>query len=306
MDYIDYYKTLGITKSATEAEIKKAYRKLARKYHPDLNPNDKEAEQKFKEINEANEVLSNPENRKKYDKYGKDWKHAEEFEKAGYDPNQQQYSRQQQGGQGYSGFGGGDFSESDFSEFFNSMYGSGGRSSRSQAKYRGQDFNAELQLDLASAYTTHKQNLTVNGKNIRITIPAGVENGQIIKIPGHGGPGANGGPNGDLYITFVIANDSEFKREGNNLYADVDLDLYTAILGGEVLVNTFDGKVKIKVPAETQPGTKVKLKGKGFPVYKKENQFGDLYITYTIKLPTKLSQKEKELFEELAKIRNHE
>ncbi|KFF10163.1 DnaJ C-terminal domain-containing protein [Flavobacterium hydatis] len=306
MDYIDYYKTLGITKSATEAEIKKAYRKLARKYHPDLNPNDKEAEQKFKEINEANEVLSNPENRKKYDKYGKDWKHAEEFEKAGYDPNQQQYSRQQQGGQGYSGFGGGDFSESDFSEFFNSMYGSGGRSSRSQAKYRGQDFNAELQLDLASAYTTHKQNLTVNGKNIRITIPASVENGQIIKIPGHGGPGANGGPNGDLYITFVIANDSEFKREGNNLYADVDLDLYTAILGGEVLVNTFDGKVKIKVPAETQPGTKVKLKGKGFPVYKKENQFGDLYITYTIKLPTKLSQKEKELFEELAKIRNHE
>jgi curved DNA-binding protein len=307
MDYIDYYKTLGITKSATEAEIKKAYRKLARKYHPDLNPNDKEAEQKFKEINEANEVLSNPENRKKYDKYGKDWKHAEEFEKAGYDPNQQQYSRQQQGNQDYSGFGGGgDFSGSDFSEFFNSMYGSGGRSSRGQAKYRGQDFNAELQLDLASAYTTHKQNLTVNGKNIRITIPAGVENGQIIKIPGHGGPGANGGPNGDLYITFVIANDSDFKREGNNLYADVDLDLYTAILGGEVLVNTFDGKVKIKVPAETQPGTKVKLKGKGFPVYKKDNQFGDLYITYTIKLPTKLSQKEKELFEELAKIRNHE
>ncbi|KIC00056.1 MULTISPECIES: DnaJ C-terminal domain-containing protein [unclassified Flavobacterium] len=306
MDYIDYYKTLGITKSATEAEIKKAYRKLARKYHPDLNPNDKEAEQKFKEINEANEVLSNPENRKKYDKYGKDWKHAEEFEKAGYDPNQQQYSRQQQSNPDYSGFGGGDFSGSDFSEFFNSMYGSGGRSSRGQAKYRGQDFNAELQLDLASAYTTHKQNLTVNGKNIRITIPAGVENGQIIKIPGHGGPGANGGPNGDLYITFVIANDSDFKREGNNLYADVDLDLYTAILGGEVLVNTFDGKVKIKVPAETQPGTKVKLKGKGFPVYKKDNQFGDLYITYTIKIPTNLSEKEKELFQELAKIRNHE
>ena len=198
MDYIDYYKILDVTKSATEAEIKKAYRKLARKYHPDLNPNDKEAEKKFKEINEANEVLGNPENRKKYDKYGKDWKHADEFEKAGYDPNQQQYSRQQQqgGNPDFSGFGG-DFSGSDFSDFFNSMYG-GGRSSRSQSKYRGQDFNAELQLDLASAYTTHKQSLTVNGKNIRITIPAGVENGQIIKIPGHGGPGANGGPNGDL------------------------------------------------------------------------------------------------------------
>lgn len=304
MDYIDYYKTLGITKSATEAEIKKAYRKLARKYHPDLNPNDKEAETKFKEINEANEVLSNPENRKKYDKYGKDWKHAEEFEKAGYDPNQQQYSKQRQDNSNYSNYSGEDFSESDFSDFFNSMYGSRS-SSRNQAKYRGPDFNAELQLDLTSAYTTHKQNLTINGKNIRITIPAGVENGQIIKIPGHGGPGANGGPNGDLYITFVIENNSDFKREGNNLYADVDLDLYTAILGGEILVNTFDSKVKIKVPPETQPGTKVKLKGKGFPIYKKENQFGDLYITYTIKIPTKLSEKEKELFKELSKIRNH-
>ncbi|PBJ12272.1 DnaJ C-terminal domain-containing protein [Flavobacterium sp. ACN6] len=309
MDYIDYYKVLDVTKAATEAEIKKAYRKLARKYHPDLNPNDKEAEKKFKEINEANEVLSNPENRKKYDKYGKDWKHADEFEKAGYDPNQQQ-SRQQSGSQysggDFSGFGGGDFSGNDFSDFFNSMYGSSGRSSRGQAKYRGQDFNAELQLELASAYTTHKQNLTVNGKNIRITIPAGVENGQIIKIPNHGGPGVNDGPNGDLFITFSIANNSEFKREGNNLYADAPLDLYTAILGGETYVDTFDGKVKIKVPAETQPGTKVKLKGKGFPVYKKENQFGDLYITYTIQVPTKLSDKEKELFEELAKLRNHE
>lgn len=307
MDYIDYYKALDVTKSATEAEIKKAYRKLARKYHPDLNPNDKEAEKKFKEINEANEVLSNPENRKKYDKYGKDWKHAEEFEKAGYNPNQQQ-SRQQSGSQysegDFSSFGGGDFSGSDFSDFFNSMYG-GGRS-RSQSKYRGQDFNAELELDLAAAYTTHKQSLTVNGKNIRITIPAGVENGQIIKIPNHGGPGVNGGPNGDLFITFSIANNSDFKREGNNLYADAPLDLYTAILGGETHINTFDGKVKIKVPAETQPGTKVKLKGKGFPIYKKENQFGDLYITYTIKIPTKLSDKEKELFEELAKLRNHE
>jgi len=302
MDYIDYYKVLDVTKSATEAEIKKAYRKLARKYHPDLNPNDKEAEKKFKEINEANEVLSNPENRKKYDKYGKDWQHADEFEKAGYNPNQQQqrqYSRQS--GQDFSGFGD-EFSGSDFSDFFNSMYGSG-RSSRSQSKYRGQDFNAELQLDLTAAYTTHKQNLTVNGKNIRITIPAGVENGQVIKIPGHGGPGVNGGPNGDLYITFLIDNNSDFKREGNNLYSNVDLDLYTAILGGEINIKTFDGKVKIKVPAETQPGTKIKLKGKGFPVYKKENQFGDLYVTYNLKIPTNLSQKEKELFEELSKIR---
>lgn len=303
MDYIDYYKTLDVNKSATEAEIKKAYRKAARKYHPDLNPNDKEAEKKFKEINEANEVLSNSENRKKYDKYGKDWKHADEFEKSGYDPNQQQYSKQQSG-QDFSGFGG-DFSGSDFSDFFNSMYGSA-QGSRGQSKYRGQDFNAELQLDLASAYTTHKQSLTINGKNIRITIPAGVENGQIIKIPGHGGNGVNGGPNGDLYITFLISNNSDFKREGNNLHSTIDLDLYTAVLGGEISINTFDGKVKIKVAAETQTGTKVKLKGKGFPIYKKDNQFGDLYVTYNLKIPTRLSEKEKELFTELSKIRNHE
>lgn len=300
MAVLDYYATLGITKSATEAEIKKAYRKLARKHHPDLNPNDKEAERKFQEINEANEVLSNAENRKKYDKFGKDWQHADEYEKAGYNPNQTNSNRQQSSqSQSYS-----DFSGSDFSDFFSSMYGNSNGSR--QAKYRGQDFNAELNLDLKSAYTTQKQSLSVNGKNIRITIPAGVENGQIIKIPNHGGPGANGGPNGDLYITFNIPNDTQFKREGANLYADVDLDLYTALLGGDAFVPTFDGNVKVKVAEGTQNRTKVKLKGKGFPVYKKENQFGDLYITYNIKIPTKLSEQEKKLIEELSKLRNNE
>jgi curved DNA-binding protein len=154
-------------------------------------------------------------------------------------------------------------------------------------------------------YKTQQQTLTVNGKNIRLTIPAGVENGQIIKIANHGSPGVNGGPNGDLYITFSITNYSKFKREGSNLYSNVDLDLYIALLGGEILVDTFDGKVKLKVAPETQSGTKVKLKGKGFPVYKRENEFGDLYITYQIKLPTNLSEQEKALFMELSKIRNH-
>jgi curved DNA-binding protein len=293
MAFIDYYKILGINKTATQDDIKKAYRKLARKYHPDVNPNDKEAERKFKEINEANEVLSNEENRKKYDKYGKDWKHAEEFEKA----QQQQRSQrayQQQSGQG--------FSEGDYSDFFESMFG-GGRSRGGSVKFKGQDFQAELTLDLKDVYETHKRVLTVNGKNIRITIPAGVKNGQTIRIKGHGGPGINGGPNGDLIITFAITNNTGFKRDKNNLYKTVDIDLYTALLGGDIVIETFDGKVKLTVQPETQNGTKVKLKGKGFPVYKKDGQFGDLYITYNVAIPTKLTDKEKELFSELSKLR---
>lgn len=297
MEFIDYYSVLGIHKNASQNDIKKAYRKLARKYHPDVNPNDSDAERKFKQINEANEVLGNADNRKKYDEYGKDWQHAEEIEKA----------RKAQQGQGarYSQYSGG-FGEQDFSDFFESMFGgrdAGGFSRGRRVKYRGQDFNAELQLQLRDVYKTHKRTLTVNNKNIRITIPAGIENGQTIKIKGHGGPGQNGGPNGDLFITFTINNDTSFKRDGNNLYKNVDLDFYTAILGGEITVDTFDGKAKLKVKPETQNGTKVKLKAKGFPVYKKEGQFGDLYITYNIKTPTKLTQKEKNLFKELAALR---
>lgn len=303
MEYIDYYKVLGVSKNASEKDIKKAYRKLARKYHPDVNPNDATAEQKFKEVNEANEVLGDPDKRKKYDQYGKDWQHAEEFEKA---RQAQQHSRTA-GGQQYTG---GDFGGQDFSDFFEAMFGGGGGtgggfSSRGQVKFRGQDFNAELKLQLRDVYQTHKQTLTVNGKNIRLTIPAGVENGQTIKIKGHGGPGRNGGPKGDLYITFSIENNTAFKRDGSDLYGNVDLNLYTAVLGGETTVATFDGKAKLKVKPETQSGTTVKLKGKGFPVYKKEGQFGDLYLTYTVKTPTNLSAKEKELFQELAKLKTN-
>jgi curved DNA-binding protein len=298
MDFIDYYKILEIPKTASEADIKSAYRKLARKYHPDVNPNNKEAERKFKEINEANEVLSDPEKRKKYDAYGKDWKHADAFEEA---KKQQGQSQRSAGRQYQSGdFGG------DFSDFFESMFGGQSGSRSRQTKFRGQDLNAELHLTLKDVYKTHQQTLNVNGKNIRLTIPAGIENGQTIKIAGHGAPGVNGGPNGDLYITFSIENTTKFKRDGNNLHTSIDLDLYTALLGGEMLVDTFDGKVKLKVAPETQAGTTVKLKGKGFPVYKKENHFGDLYITYQIKLPKNLSEKEKELFHELKKIRSHE
>ena len=302
MDFVDYYKTLGIDKKASQGDIKKAYRKMARKFHPDVNPNDKEANKKFQQINEANEVLSDADKRKKYDQYGENWKHADQYEA--------QRQQQSQRGGGFGGGGGfGDYTyagnsgeEGGFSDFFESLFGGGGRSKRPQPKYRGQDYNAELQLRLSEVYTTHKQTLTINGKQVRITIPAGVENGQVIRLKGYGSAGANGGPNGDLLITFVVKNDTGYNRQGNDLHKTEDIDLYTALLGGEKTIDTLSGKIKLKVAAETQNGTKVRLKGKGFPFYKKEGEFGDLYITWNIKMPTSLTDKQKELFTELSKL----
>jgi curved DNA-binding protein len=293
MTFIDYYKILGLDKSALPIDIKNAYRKLARKFHPDLNPKDADAKKKFQQINEANEVLSDPEKRKKYDQYGKDWQHAGEHEKA----KQNQSSNYQSGGFSESQSGG------DFSSFFESMFGGradGGRSR--QTKFRGEDFNAELKLELTDAFKTNKKTLTINGKNIRITIPAGIENGQTIKISGHGGQGINGGPNGDLYITFSITNHPKYKRLENNLYTLVDLELYTAVLGGEILLDTLNGQVKLKIKPETQNGSKVRLIGKGFPLYKTEGQYGDLLITFSVKIPTNLTDKQKSLFVELSKL----
>ena len=292
MDFIDYYKVLGVDKNASDEAIKKTYRKLARKLHPDVNPNDKDAHHKFQQVNEANEVLSDPEKRKKYDQYGKDWQHADQFE-------QQRQSQRRP-----AGFGGGqqfsDNNDGDFSNFFESMFGGSGRSR--QTKFRGQDYNAELKLSLMEAMETHQQTLTVNGKNVRITIPAGVENGQMIKLRGYGAPGVNGGPAGDLLITFSIAPHPVFKRDGNDLFTTASIDLYTALLGGETTIETLNGKVKMKVNAETQYGTKIRLKDKGFPLYKKEGESGDLYVTYQITLPVKLSKKQIELFTELKKL----
>lgn len=297
MAFIDYYKVLGIDKSASEKEVKSAYRKLARKYHPDLNPDNAAAEKLFKQVNEANEVLSDPEKRKKYDKYGENWQNGDAF----YQQRPQSRPNSAGGSQPDFDFMGGG---GDFSDFFKSMFGggpAGGSSGRSQ-RYRGQDLNAEVQLNLRDIIETKKQTITVNGKNIRLTVPAGIENGQTIKIAGHGGGGGNGAQAGDLYIKFLIPEDAEFKRVGNDLYASVDVDVYTAVLGGEITADTLTGKVKLKVPAGTQPNTKVKLKGKGVPVYKKEGQFGDLYLTYNVQIPTALTPKQQELFEELAKL----
>lgn len=292
MEFIDYYKVLGIEKNATQEDIKNAYRKLARKHHPDLNPNDKESHKKFQQVNEANEVLSDPEKRKKYDQYGKDWQHAEQFEQA----------RQSQGFRRENFTG--DFNDSEFSDFFTSMFGNMGGSGyrQRQTKFRGEDYHAELQLNLTDVYKTHQQVLTVNNKNIRITIPAGVENGQQIRIKGHGGAGIHGGPNGDLYISFHIINNTKFRRDRHDLHSTVDIDLFTAVLGGEIIIDTLDGKAKLNIKPGTQNGSKIKLRGKGFPVYKKEGEFGDLVITFQIKIPTNLTDKQKELFAQLSKL----
>ncbi len=294
MEFKDYYKILGISKNATEKDIKSAYRKLARKYHPDLNKGNKNAEKRFQEINEANEVLSNPENRKKYDKYGENWKHAEEFEKA----QKQRASHQQRtyGNAQYSSF-----DDNDFSDFFNSMFGSG--AFHQQRTFKGRDYSAELELNLTDILDSHKQTLTVNGKKIRITIPAGIENGQTIKIKNHGEKVGPNGVNGDLYIKFNIQNNTPFKRMGADIHLDVNLDLFKAVLGGEIIIPTIDGKkVKLKVKPGTQNETKIKLKGKGLPKYKKAGQFGDLIIKYKIKIPTNLSPKQKDLFLQLSKM----
>ena len=274
MAYIDYYKILGVDKSASQDDVKKAYKKLARKYHPDLNP--------------------------KYDQYGENWKHADEFE-----AQQQQY-RQYQNGQGGGTYWSSSGDGSEFSDFFEQMFGGmggrSGRSSRSSYSFRGQDYTTELQVSLSDAAKTHKQIISVNGKNLRITIPAGIADGQTIKLKGQGGPGVNGGPAGDLYITFHIPEDSRFKRVGDDLYVTAPLNLYTAILGGEQIVETMDSKVKLKIKPGTQNNTKVRLKGKGFPVYKEEGKFGDMIVTYSIDIPTNLTDKQKELFREIQSL----
>lgn len=291
MAYKDYYKVLGVSKTATQAEIKKAYKKLARKYHPDVNPGDAGGEEKFKEINEAYQVIGKAENRKKYDQLGEHWQHAGQG--AGFGGGQQQsYSSNQQ-------------SEADFADFFESVFGrqraSGGGFGfgGSSARYKGEDIQAELTLQLTDVFKTHKRTLNVNGKNIRISVPAGLENGQRIRLKGFGGQGVNGGPAGDLYVRFNIINNTAFKRDKANLYRVIELDLYTAVLGGEVLVDTLDGQVKLKVKAGTQNNSQVKLKGKGFVHYKKDQSRGDLLVTYAVKIPTNLSDKQRELFEQL-------
>lgn len=297
MDFIDYYSVLGVPKNATADEIKKAYRKLARKYHPDVNPNNQDAHKKFQQLNEANEVLSDAEKRKKYDKYGKNWQHGEEYEKM---------RQQQAGGKPFGGGFGGGYEyrgtpdDGDFSDFFNSMFGEGSPRQRT-GKYRGQDIQATMQVNLTDVFETHKQTIQINNKPVRITIPAGIEDGQTLTLKGFGNAGANGGPAGDLYVTFHVLNNTNYRRQGADLYLNQTIDLETALLGGDVVVDTLHGKIKLKVKPVVQNDDKIRVAGKGFPHFKK-NGFGDLYVIFKIMLPTSLSEKQKDLLKEFSKL----
>ncbi|KAA9331981.1 DnaJ C-terminal domain-containing protein [Adhaeribacter soli] len=310
MEYKDYYQTLGVSKTASKDEIKKAYKKLARKYHPDVNPGNKEAEEKFKAVSEAHEVLSDEEKRKKYDQLGADWKR---YEQTGGGPGGFDWS-QYTGGAGpgggrYTHFEG-DFGGTDFSDFFSSIFGGmggGGRTRggrRGSMAHKGQDYTAELNLSMAEAFHGVQKTITLNGKNLRISIKPGVEDGQTIRLKGSGGPGMNGAENGDLYITLRITPDHRYTRKGNDLFIDAPVSVYKAALGGEEIVDTLSGRIRIKIQPETQNGKMLRLKGKGFPVYNHPGQHGDLYIKTVLHLPEKLTDKEKDLFRQLAELRS--
>lgn len=304
MDFKDYYKILGVDKKATVDEIKKAYRKLALKYHPDKNPNNKAAEDKFKEINEANEVLSDPEKKKKYDELGENWN---QYRQQGQPADNFDWSKWTSGQQGQSGsyygeeaFGG----ENDFSSFFESMFGGGFSSSRTSPTRKGQDYRAEIEVSLEDAYNGAARRIEVNGKTLQMKLKPGIKNGQVLRIKEKGGPGKNGGPKGDIYLTIIIPPHPHFERREDDLYCDAHVDLYTAILGGKQPVATLKGNMRIDIPAGADNGKVLRLKGMGMPRFGKTNEFGDLYAKVNIQIPKNLTEKEIKLYNELAKIRN--
>jgi len=302
MDYKDYYSVLGVTKSATKAEIKKAYRNLAKKYHPDKTNGNSTLEEKFKEVSEAYEVLSNDENRKKYDELGANWKNQQQQGGSGGFDYSQYYANT--GGQGgHQSF------ESDpemFSEFFNNIFGGGySRSgSRRQTSRKGQNYMAEMEMTLEEAYHGGTRIINVNNKKLRIRTKPGTRNKQKIKLAGKGSPGINGGPSGDLFITIHIQPNPNFIRKGNNLFTDFSLDIYTATLGGKVKIPTLNGNIHMTIPKGTQGGKTLRLKGKGMPIYGSTSQYGDLYIKTNIIIPINLTDEEEELFNKLKDLNN--
>ena len=286
MEYKDYYKVLGVDRSAKQDEIKKAYRKLAVKYHPDKNPGDKAAEEKFKEISEAYQVLGNEESRKKYDELGANWK---------------QYENMNYGGQGFQGFEGFQgFGGSGFSDFFDMFFGDinfgGGRRSRTRAM-KGQDLTASIDLTLREAYSGSQRLIDVGNETIKISIKPGVRSGQTLRVKGKGGHGMNGGENGDLLMKINILQDPVYQRDGDDLIRTVNIDVYTAILGGKIEIDTLKGNVSVPIKPQTQNNSMLRLKGLGMPHYGKEGA-GALLLKIQIVLPSHFSEKELELIKQ--------
>ncbi len=303
MDFKDYYKILGVAKTASADDIKKAYRKLAVKYHPDKNPDNKEAEEKFKEIGEAHEVLGDPEKRKKYDELGANWK-----------------SYQQGGGtQGYDGFRagnrgggnqystGGQFDDGDFSDFFESFFGGGGFNRGGGGRpraYKGEDYTAQVQVSLEEAYTGTTRVLDLGEQKLQMKIKPGTIDGHKMRLKGKGGAGINGGTAGDIFITVRVQEHNYYKRKEDDLYCTINVDLYTAILGGQTVVKTLRNAINVNIAKETDNGKVLRLKGMGMPKYGAETEFGDLYATVNVTMPKNLSDKEIELFKQLSAIKN--
>jgi curved DNA-binding protein len=306
MEYKDYYKILGVSKDAPVADIKKAFRKLAMKYHPDKNPGDKSVEKKFHEINEAHEVLSDPDKRKKYDEFGQHW---QEYQHADTGTKQRGpgWSPFEQGWQGEDGsfetsfdlndlFGG---SGSD--DFFEMLFGHkfGTSATRMRRRSNGANAMAEAPITLDEAYHGTSRMLTVDGQKIKLNIKPGTDDGQTLRLPAKGEPGVNGGIPGDLLVKVSVLPHATFERKGNDLYCTIPVDLYTMLLGGRVSLATFKGTVNITVPQETDNGQVLKLSGMGMPVFGKKGVFGNLYVKIDVRLPKKLTSKEKRHFEEL-------
>jgi curved DNA-binding protein len=323
MEYKDYYQILGVSRGASEKDIKRAYRRLARQFHPDVNPGDKRAEERFKEINEAYEVLGDPEKRATYDRLGSSW---QQWQRMGRDPSQFDWSQWFAGAPGgvrvdWSGdlgdiFGGA--GTGTFSDFFRAIFGDMGgigrtgtaedlfRRTTGQRAMRGQDKQVSVEITLEEAFRGATRALERDGRRIRVRIPPGARDGSKVRMAGQGGPGHGGGPPGDLYLQITVKPHPLFRCEGDNLRCDMNVDLYTAVLGGRVQLTTLNGDVSLKIPPGTNSGKTFRLRGKGMPNPRNPQRHGDLLATVQIQVPRRLSSREREMFEELARLRERD
>jgi curved DNA-binding protein len=293
----DYYKVLGVERNAKQEDIKRAFYKQAKRYHPDANRDDPKAEEKFKEVNEAYEVLGDPQKRQQYDQFGANWQNYQGFGGG-------------QGGQ-YSNVDMGDM-EDILQQIFGggSPFGGSGRGSspfggspfggtRTRAPQSGQDIEQTINISLREAYDGTERIITKDGRRIRAKIPAGAYTGTKVRLAGEGGAGYNGGNNGDLYLIVNVESDSVYSRDGDDLYAEINVDMFTAMLGGDVQVNTMTRPIKLKIPAGTQSGERIRVRGKGMPIMRKKDQFGDLYVRVMITVPNIKDEQQRRMVESL-------